>query len=46
VIYCRRSLGEFCEKLDVLLETGVLASGCHAGLDFCGSCPLNKNGTK
>jgi hypothetical protein len=46
VIYCRRSLGEFCEKLDVLLETGVLVSGCDSGLDFCGSCPLNKKSKK
>lgn len=41
VLYCRRSMGEFCAKLDEMLETGGVGTGCGAGRAGCGSCPLN-----
>ena len=42
VIYCRRSVGEFCEKLDRLLETGAVYLGDESFLNCCGSCPLGE----
>ncbi len=41
VIYCRRSMVEFCAKLDDLLESGVTGVKCGGGREVCGSCPLN-----
>ena len=42
VIYCRRSVGEFCEKLDRLLDSGAVYLGSDSAPDCCGSCPLGK----
>lgn len=46
VIYCRRSMGEFCSKLDELLEAGGSAVKCTAGPELCDSCPLNGKSRK
>lgn len=32
VLYCRRSLGQFSEKLDELLESGAVVTGTCCGL--------------
>ncbi len=37
VIYCRRSLGQFCRKLDDFIENGGLATDGKAP-DFCAEC--------
>ena len=37
VIYCRRSLGQFCRKLDDFIESGGLATQGKE-LDFCAKC--------
>lgn len=42
VIYCRRSVGEFCEKLDRLLDSGAVYLADESFLSCCGSCPLGK----
>jgi len=42
VIYCRRSVGEFCEKLDKLLDSGAVYLADESFLNCCGSCPLGK----
>jgi hypothetical protein len=41
VIYCRRSLGQFCEKLDEALEAGCLVLNGTAAGSCCHDCPLN-----
>jgi hypothetical protein len=38
VIYCRRSLGDFCEKLDACIESGVFAITAEANLAACKKC--------
>ncbi len=41
VIYCRRSLGQFCEKLDEALENGCLVLDGTSNVLRCKDCPLN-----
>lgn len=43
VIYCRRSLGQFSEKLEEALETGCLVLSGKAAGSLCHDCPLNGN---
>jgi len=38
VLYCRRSLGQFSEKLDELLESGAVVIGGAAVGECCGLC--------
>jgi hypothetical protein len=38
VLYCRRSLGQFSEKLDELLESGAVVFGGAAVGECCGLC--------
>ncbi len=40
VIYCRRSLGQFCEKLDAALENGSLVLDGQVAGACCDHCPL------
>ncbi len=37
VIYCRRSLGQFCRKLDDFIENGGLIND-QKDFDFCAQC--------
>lgn len=46
VLYCRRSMGEFCAKLDEMLEAGGGVTVCDAGPTGCDSCPLNGKARK
>lgn len=41
VIYCRRSLGQLCAKLDELLGAGVPGVACGATPGSCEVCPRN-----
>lgn len=41
VIYCRRSLGQFCEKLDEALANGCLVLDGNSSVGCCDQCPLN-----
>lgn len=41
VIYCRRSLGQFCEKLDEALLNGCLVLEGKASRSCCNDCPMN-----
>ncbi len=38
VIYCRRSLGEFCEKLDAFIENGVFSVTTEENSACCKKC--------
>ncbi len=40
VLYCRRSLGQFSEKLDELLESGAVVVGGAVGGECCGLCEI------
>ncbi|MBP1753369.1 MAG: chemotaxis protein CheY [Geobacteraceae bacterium] len=46
VIYCRRSLGQFCEKLDEVLENGCFVLGGKAPETCCDDCPLTRKVNK
>lgn len=38
VIYCRRSLGALCRKLDDFIENGGLSATNEKAVDFCADC--------
>ncbi len=38
VIYCRRSLGALCRKLDDFIESGGLSATGEKALEFCAKC--------
>ncbi len=38
VIYCRRSLGQFCRKLDNFIACGGLGDTCDKGHPCCKDC--------
>ncbi len=38
VIYCRRSLGQFCRKLDDFIENGGLSVKDLKARELCGKC--------
>jgi hypothetical protein len=40
IIYCRRSLGQFCEKLDELMDNGFAGMANGSVRECCTSCPL------
>jgi hypothetical protein len=42
VIYCRRSVGEICEKLDRLLDSGAVYLRDGSFQNCCGACPLSE----
>jgi hypothetical protein len=45
VIYCRRSLGQFCEKLDDFIENGGFSITTEDDLTCCRNCTVRGNHT-
>lgn len=43
VIYCRRSLGQFCVKLDELLDSNEISFGNDSLHQYCSACPLKNS---
>lgn len=41
VIYCRRSLGQFCRKLDEIIDNGGFAITTEGDLGCCRKCSVN-----